>query len=429
MKTSSPLTLNLLMLLLLPVLTHADDASSSPYSLPTNQTDQYIQTWAAFTGYDLSNTPPSPAVSSLLDVTNTAEAGQYSLLTLFSAQPVNAINSTLAAFAPNDTSYGTLLNPYANATFAKYSTPSSTTSISISPLIDQVATPQPDPINQYITNLLTIPNFTYCLNNNGTAWLTNCPYKLFNTLLPYNVIGDILPGPDEYFSYSFNQAVIPQLNSATLIGPLQYSTTSTTTESSSSSQSSTNAGLTANTQLQEATNFIRYIAGAVAAGQTATLSDYNKAYNVIATATSTTPVSNIINSQNSIMQYIVSYRSYAAQMSVAFNNLYGMLSSRMPQTQPNGTSNSAALSLFQLATGRLYNPSLQSNNQWINQINNASSATVNKEIAATLADILYMLYILHQDNERQLLTTTTAMLASVTSPIFHPPTLDSTSPS
>jgi intracellular multiplication protein IcmX len=388
-----------------------------------DQTDEYILKWAAFTGYNLSNDPPSSPLSTLINATNTALAEQYSLFTLFGALTVNAFNSNLSAFAPSDSVYGKLLNPLANTTFANYKTPSSTSSVSISALIDQPANPQNDPVSQFITNVLTTPNLSYCLNNDGTKWLDSCPYPLYDSEVTANVLGKPLPGPTDYFNYAYNQNVIPQLNSATLLTPLMYSTTSNDSQSGSSNQNTSTAGLTASNQLQDATNFIRYLSGAlIKPMESAHFNDYNDAYTIATDATGTLSVTNITTAQNSILNYLADLRTYSAQMSVAMNNLYGILSSRIPQKQTDGSTTSSALSLFQLATRRLYDPNVNSNNQWINQINQASNATVNKEIATTLADILYMLYVLHQDNERQLLTSSTQLMTYTHSPAFESPT-------
>ncbi len=385
-----------------------------------SQTDEYIQKWAAFTGYNLNNDAPSAPLSTLLNATNTSLAEQYSLFTLFGALTVNAVSTNYSAFAPTDSNYGKLLNPYANATFTNYQTPSSANSIAVSALIDQTAYPQKDPVSQFITNVLTIPNISYCMNNDGTAWLNPCPYSLYDTLVTFNVFGNSVPGPNDFFSYAYNQAIIPQLNSATLLSPLLYSTTSNESQSGSSSQSTSTSGLTATNQLQEAANFIRYLSSAIVKpAEVITSSDYNSAYTKATDTSTTANPTEVANAQNSIVSYLADVRSYAAKMSVAMNNLYGMLSSRMPQAQSNGTNTSAALSLFQLATRRLYDPAMASNNQWINQLDQASNATVNKEIAATLADILYMLYILHQDNEKQLLTASAGLIGSVVPPAFQ----------
>ncbi len=415
MNHLNQITLSVAFALVLPHLAIADDT----------QSEEYMVKWAAFTGYNLNNDAPTTPVSTLLNVTNTALAQQYSLFTLFGALTVNAFNTNFSSFAPADSTYGKLLNPYANSTFSNkythYQTPSSTTSIAVSPLIDQQTYPQADPVSQFITNLLTTPNISYCLNNDGTAWLTDCKY-LYDSLIKYNVIGDSLPGPTAYFDYAYNQAIIPQLNSATLLSPLLYSTSSSETQSGSSSSTATATGLTASNQLQEATNYIRYLSSAlIKPFEAAHFSDYNDAYT---TATDpTASITNITNAQNSIIDYIADLRTYAAKMSISMNNIYGMLSSRMPQAQSDGTTTSSALSMFQLATRRLSDPSLTSTNQWINQINQASDATVNKEIATTLADILYMMYVLHQDNERQLLTNSAILMSFAHSPSFQAPSL------
>ena len=114
-------------------------------------------------------------------------------------------------------------------------------------------------------------------------------------------------------------------------------------------------------------------------------------------------------------------RVYAAQSSVAISNLYGVLSKRMPQTVPSAdgksnTTSSEALSEFQTATWRLYNPSEKnSDNQWVNLINQSSAATVEKEMAILLSEINYQLYLNRQMEEKNLLTNSVLLVQSLMS--------------
>ena len=416
MNLSNRFKLSLIFSLLLPHMVFADDS----------QTDEYILKWAAFTGYNLSNEAPSAPISTLFNAPNTGLAQQYSLFTLFGAITVNAFDPSFSAFAPTESPYGKLFNNYANLTFNDYKSENSKSTISVSTLIDQSENAQNTPVNQFITNVLTTPNMSYCLNNEGTARKEDCPYRLYDSLVTYNVLGDSLPGPFDYFSYKYNKAIIPQLNSATLLSPLLYSTSNKEGSQSDSSTDSTNSGLTANNQLQEATNFIRYLSGVIVnPSEAVNLNDYNNAFTAANDTSASANPTNVINAQRSITNYLAGLRTYSAQMSVAMNNVYGMLSSRMPQKINGNTTTSSALSLFQLATRRVYDPSADANSQWVTQLNTASSATVNKEIAATLADILYMLYVLHQDNERQLLTASAGLMTAVRVPEFNKPDLSS----
>ena len=120
----------------------------------------------------------------------------------------------------------------------------------------------------------------------------------------------------------------------------------------------------------------------------------------------------ISNAQANLLAYLANLRIYAAQMSVPIGTLYGMLAKRMPQQNGSDTSTltSQALSEFQMATRRFQNPANDKDKQWIDQINTASAATVEKEIAILLAEMNYQLYLNRQQEERQLLTSTMLLL-------------------
>ena len=92
-----------------------------------------------------------------------------------------------------------------------------------------------------------------------------------------------------------------------------------------------------------------------------------------------------------------------------------MLSKRLPQNESvseNPLLTSQALSEFTMATWRLYNPADTdpSKKQWLDKINDASSATLQKEMVTLLAEINYQLYLNRQQEERLLLTNTMLLL-------------------
>jgi intracellular multiplication protein IcmX len=106
-------------------------------------------------------------------------------------------------------------------------------------------------------------------------------------------------------------------------------------------------------------------------------------------------------------------------MSVSFSNLYYILSKRMPQITPNNTSTtptSQALSEFNMATWRLVRLDKKDNSPvWMQKINGASSATIQKEMAVLLAEINYQLYLNRQQEERLLLTNTMLLIQNARS--------------
>ena len=63
-----------------------------------------------------------------------------------------------------------------------------------------------------------------------------------------------------------------------------------------------------------------------------------------------------------------------------------------------------------MATWRLFNADKSAKSSWLDQINQASSATVQKEMVTLLAEINYQLYLTRQQEERMLLTNTMLLL-------------------
>ncbi|WP_131783149.1 type IVB secretion system protein IcmX [Legionella gresilensis] len=319
-------------------------------------------------------------------------------------------NSNLSGFS--------IINTLSGQTYSNppYSNPSSQTA-SVSPLIDQ-RTYQPDPVSQAILNILATPNYTFCIESGSNLISQKCPY-LYRENIIKNVVGP-LPGTQKVFTAEVNAPLIPQLNINTLISPLLYSTTSNTNQTTSSSgfDDLTNPVLTAKSQVQQAENFIRYATGAVLP---VSLPDWNTYNNLLSQAlnfSKTTPIDQQQEAYARLSTYLARLRSYAAQTSVGISNLYYIMSKRLPQSSPGqqGAQTSQALNEYIMASWRLYNPQAQgtSNNpgqqQWLTQINQASSASVQKEIAVLLAEINYQLYLMRQQQERLLLTNSMFLL-------------------
>jgi intracellular multiplication protein IcmX len=416
-----------------------------------NELTTYLLNLGAYFGYSLQNSP------SITDANGNQQPIAISQNLLFNQGATAQLNenyvfnSYLGALlvntaVPNATQFvstsGSTNNPYtpinafANYTFTTppYSSPAQDT-VSVSPLIDQPPY-QTDPVSQAILNILGTPDFSYCLNNDGTA-VVSCTYPsgtLNNYQVQSNTIGT-LPTTQNYFTYAQTQPLLSELNVNSLIAPLLYSQQSNTGTGSPSSagasptvSGSTNQGLIATSQEQQAANFIRFATGAVSPLPLPNRSDYDnlllKAQNTSKTYSATEQAI----AQATLTSYLNSVRIFAAQSSVGIANLYYMLSKRLPQSQStnnSGQQTSQALSEFAMATWRLYNPDLTSNTQWVTQINNASAATVQKEMAVLLAEINYQLYLSRQQQERLLLTNTMLLIqnarASQPSPTFTPP--------
>ncbi len=398
-----------------PALADDLDPSAQQTSQNTQTLVNYILNLGGYLGYDLTQ-PPTPKGNSpsqeLLNP-NAIMGPQLSLFdTLLGALPVDSFSTQLMQFVPtNGNSPYADLNALANTTFKTppYNSPTSQQGgISVTSLMDQ-KTYQQDPVNQAVLNILGTPDSTYCMNNDATDWIDNCSF-LYNALVTTNVIGK-LPGTSQFFTYDYNQQFLSQLNTNTLLSPLLYSTNAGGSDTSSSPQPSNQSGLPAQSQAQQAANFIRYASGAVVPVGLPQLKDYDTLYSNAANLSKTVPQAVQMKAQATLTNYLASLRVYAAQSSVGFSNLYYILSKRMPQSMPNNQMSSQALSEFTMATWRLFNPDQKTPNvQWVNQINQASPATVEKEMVTLLAEINYQLYLNRQQEERLLLTQTMLLI-------------------
>ncbi|MDI9818675.1 MULTISPECIES: type IVB secretion system protein IcmX [unclassified Legionella] len=399
-----------------------------PWDNSLSQLTTYILNLGQYLGYNLRVDPSAPAEGRTVSenlVPSTTQAVQGVMLALFDsvfgALPVTTAAQITTQFVPNTVQAYTSINAFANSTFnsSAYSSPSAS-QISISPLIDQ-PTYQEDPVSQSVLNILATPDYSYCLNNDGTA-LATCTYPSGvknESQVMQNVVGiNRIPDTQTYFTYNYNQPFISQLNTNSLISPLMYTTETTTVTTSSPTPAIGGAGLTAQNQAQQAANFIRYATGIVAPMALPNRQEYDALFVKALNSDGSYTRLEQFRAQSILASYLTNLRIYAAQSSVGISNLYYILSKRMPQPIPGGTPDQAsttsqALSEFTMATWRLYNPDRTQNTQWLSQINQASAATMQKEIAVLLAEINYQLYLNRQQQERLLLTNTMLLIQNV----------------
>ncbi|MGC1182140.1 type IVB secretion system protein IcmX [Legionella sp.] len=418
--------INLFYLTTLPAI--ADDSvnqySSQQMATNTQNVAQYLLNLGGYLGFTLTQSPTANNATisqSLLNITATQLMETYMLNTFLGAIPVNAFSTALSQFLPTEISSASMLNAWANNVFnsQNFSNPQSQQqgNVSVNTTIDQQNFQQ-DPVNQAVLNVLGTPDASYCMNYDGTAWVGCSQAGGSSTILPAssvisNIIGP-LPSTYQFYTYQYNQQFLSQLNSNSLTGPLLYATQSGSGNSTSSSNTSNqNSGLTAQNQAQQAANFVRYVSGSVTPLQLPNLKAYDTLYSQAIPASPTAaPTLQQIQAQATLDSYFTSLRTYAAQFSVGMSNLYFIMSKRLPQNQSTSgqTPSSQALSEFNMATWRLFNSDMSANNQWINQINNASPTTVGKEIATLLAEMNYQMYLDRQIQERILLTNSIMLM-------------------
>jgi len=415
----------------------------------------------SFSNYLLEN-QPNPIPSTGLPT-------QYNAVTSFlSALLPSAPSAAQSVLVPTSSgltglsSFASWVSPFANSSFTtKQTNPypgpnNSSNSFSVLPNVDQAnttgSTPyQQDPVNQAILNILATPDVSFCMDgsgqpiqscafptlssNNATGTTTNSVATVSNfpmtqVQVMLNELNASFPtegssssaSPQEPLQYalpSTNANIVPQLNSDTLLGPLIFDNNTNAGQNNSNNNQSAQ-GMPANNPIQQAQNFIRYATGAATPLTQPNALALQTTY-LTATAQGTTKptLGQQLLAQATIANYIANLRVYAAQTSVGISNLYYILSKRMPVSpSQGGTPTSQALSEFMMATWRLTpQPTPGSTdsgvpNSWISQINTASSATVEKEIAILLAEINYQLYLSRVQQERMLLTESTLLLQS-----------------
>lgn len=402
----------------------------------------YLRNLGSYFGYDLEQSPTPPdnkkgPSASLIDTNPNLPQG-VPAVQLINQRMFNSFlgASFLVNTVPDiakiisDAAKGTFpefayVNNFASFSFnpsGLLQTPSyekpSQTGISVSPLVDQPPY-QRDPINQAVLNILGTPDYTYCMDDEKKELSPAC---LYNSLSPsknqimneyqvmVNVVGTPLPGTYNYFDFTQIQPLLGQLNVNSLITPLMYSTAQLP---NTQQQEGGKPGLTALSQQQQAANFVRYASGLV---MPLALPDRKSFDKWVGAANDEKSSVAKLQAQAVVANYLTSLRVYAAQVSVGVGNLYFIMSKRLPQgDEAQGTQTSQALSEFNLATWRLYNPSQDGSKktQWIDNINKASPATVQKEMAVLLAEINYQLYLNRQQEERMLLTNSLLLLQNV----------------
>ncbi len=381
-----------------------------------DQLPQFVLNLGGYFGYDLNTSPTSPtsSISTMPENKSIKEALETAVklyLGTIIAEPI------VDGQSPLNSKSNKIFKSQSDNTNS--SEPASANKF-ISPLVDQ--TPyQNNPINQTILNTLTTPDYSYCKQitncttgpdssgSGGTDLASRCCGKTGRAQyqIGSNIIGTI-PGPLELFN-ALDPSVLTQLNGNTLIDPLLYSTAKNA-GNTGSTLNTPPLGLEASTQAQEAENFIRYVTGSVAPAPKTKEETYQALWNVAMTPLPANPTTAQMEqaaaAQGALSTYLASLRVFAAQTSVGVGNLYYIFSKRMSQTPGSSPATSQALNEYTMATRRLYDPTKDEKSQWVAQINNASPATVQKEMAVLLSEINYQLYLTRQQQERLLLTNT-----------------------
>lgn len=377
-------------------LTESDDAATA----------KYIKNLSAYLGYDVDNNVPAP-YDLLLDYTlSIVSTGQQILNAFFASIPVNSLYKDFTYKSSYDS-----FNSQANAIYRDYTSENSSSGISVVENFDQ-KTYQEDPVSQYILNLIGTPDWSNCASSDSCLSID----KVMTTVLQDVTKDGKLPSETKYNSYDINSKFLSQLNSNTLLAPLVYST-----DNSNSSEK----GLPSGNQIQQAQDFIRYVTEAVIPIQTMSQSEYSNLFSLAYPPTDdngniagNVDATNTMNAKVNLAKYLLGLRVYAAKISVPISNLYYILGKRVAQSSSSSnnqesSTTSEALNEFKMATWRQYDPSKQASDQWVQKINAASAATVQKEMAILLSEVSLQLYLTRQVQERLLLTNSILLLQTL----------------
>lgn len=370
-----------------------------------NQIATYLQNLGLYLGYDLTKAPSVAPFTQLLDM---ATGSQQT-------------SGAGTGATPPDTIFTTILTSFINAATIIGQNPlgQNTTSnnpflsLFIDPNVDQRYTGSgdssnigsgsgsgfaQDPISQAMLDMITTP---------PNDWAKVYPYNISKeTIAQYLFLsnkndptqGTI--GPADLFSRF--DSLLPSLSSNALTTPLAYSQNAGGGSSSQTGADNTGSG----NQMLQALNFIRLSASAYDPVKLPSYTDFK-------------------NNLNNYWFYLNKLLVVTAQKSVAVSNLYSILSERIPQTQTgicsqSGGPQTQAYCDYFMASRRLSPPPNTQGQAaagggaaaWVDQINTASTATVQKEMALLLAEINYQLYLSRQQQERILLTNSMLLLQS-----------------
>ena len=319
------------------------------------------------------------------------------------------------------------------------------------------------PITQAVLNILNYTPWDVCINYSNVTNLfyqKDTDYKYLDSQIIYNSIFNTqLTSPK---GYTINCSTINDLSDSTkndniikkgvYFNPPGYSDTTGQTKPNYENLSTkldssvllspliySADGDAENDQLKNAQAFVRYITGSVLPPQGPSALIMSKMINTIKTSTDPSIAMSYFNT---LGNYILSTRIYAARQSVPIRNIYEILSRRMPIPNSSGDQGgspnektSQALNEFNMASYRLFAPSNSNNNldgqqgststsTWQDMINTASSSVIQKETALLLAEINYQLYLMRVQQEKLLLTNSLFLINNVGYPTLRSPDPD-----
>lgn len=423
----------------------------------------YILKFGLYLGFDLESDQPPNAYNALINTTDTILIESSIVKNSFS---ILASNLLYPLLVPQDNTYKEL-NSILGTVFSLV-TPVDGLDVPSSQNNSGSGQNQTlSPVSQLVLNILSYTPEGYCIGGStgSTIWNSNCLYQYtpafimgkalgvpmsndalthggllgssyYNALAETLTSGNAINLPNWYplgsssgqASVNPQQNLLNQIDSSVFLTPLIYSKSNNNQQDPNANcQQGAPCGLAAQNQIQAAQDFLRYLTGAVLPPTLPTKDLFDSIMKKISRATDTQQQ---ISSFDSLTSYLLGVRVYAARQSVAIQNIYEMLSKRIPQDSRDktfsGSSTSQAMDEFIMATYRLFTPNTQASSQgapsgsaWQTKISGASSTTVEKEMVMLLAEINYQLYQMRQQQERMLLTESLIMLNANNYPLLQ----------
>jgi intracellular multiplication protein IcmX len=439
--------------------------SSSDDSSVLQDIKQEILNLGYFLGYpiDSNNTPPSldqffqNNISNVINIESSSIKQFISILSANVFQPsfIPTGGGTSAYSALNDLANSVLKNNqmYNQQLDAPLTKTASSNSVKMSP------------VSQMVLNLLSFTPDDACWasSSSGTTqdWNSNCNYSFTTSMLYAHALGlnisnddfaksnsllgsasayNTLANPslfniEQYFPQGQTNpqsTLLNQVDSSIFLSPLVYNNQNTGTTDGNKSQLS---GLDTSNQLVAAESFLRNVTGTI---MPPTVADKKSIDKVQVAISGATDIASQLSAFKNLGNYVLSSRIYAARESVALQNIYEIMSKRMPYDNPaSGGQNSGipapqaqssqALNEFIMASYRLYNPGAdkgqdqngQNQSQWQSMISTASSQNVEREMALLLAELNYQIYLMRQQQERVVLTNSLLLLNNLQYPTLQ----------
>lgn len=381
---------------------------------------KYLKNLGNYLGFDLDNPPAEKTEAELkkkqlLDVTALKNLQKATVDTMLGAIPMNAITK---GFVPTSVADLSDINQFVNNVWKSpdIKNDMQLTKSPINQESDNQKSQEMDPVNQALFNILSTPDNTFCMDDKY-QWKKDCSFLTPNEISQRATNISKIKAPDldtnNPLDTTYNKEILNQLNSSSLISPLQYSLEGGKPDNTPNNKAQNQ--MSAQTEADLAANFIRYATGAVTPLRLPKKADYIFLLADSRTGDQNNKTQKMKDAETILADYMANLRVYTAQRSVAIGNLYEMMNKRLPQTssnQTNKSSESAAVQEFKLATQRLIQLDSQSGkpSDWLTKINEASPETVQKEMAVLLAEINYQLYLNRQQQERILLTNTMMLM-------------------